>query len=67
MVPSATNFLFAAPPPPTEAAALFEALRARHLYVRYFPGEKTGRFLRITIGTEAQTDALLAALADLGA
>ena len=67
VMPSATNFLFAAPPPPAGAAALFEALRARHLYVRYFPGDKTGRYLRITIGTEAQTDALLAALADLGA
>jgi len=30
--------------------------------VRYFPGPETGDYLRITIGTEAQTDALLAAL-----
>lgn len=65
--PSATNFLFAAPPPAINAATLFAALRERHLYVRYFPGKVTGRYLRITIGTDAETDALLAALASLGA
>lgn len=67
VLPSATNFLFAAPPAPHTAQYLFEALRARHLYLRYFPGPQTGAFLRITIGTEAETDTLLAYLADLGA
>lgn len=66
VLPSATNFLFAAPPPPAEAAALFEALRAAHIYVRYFPGPKTGVYLRITVGTDAEAERLLAALAALG-
>lgn len=58
---SQTNFLFARPPD-GDAARLFEALKAAKIYVRYFPGPETGDYLRITIGTEAQTDALLAAL-----
>ncbi len=65
VLPSATNFLFAKPPAPTRADELFAALRDRHLYVRYFPAEKTRAWLRMTIGTEAQTDTLLAALDDL--
>ncbi len=63
VLPSATNFLFARPPAPLEAAKLFAALREAHVYVRYFPGEKTGAWLRITIGTEAQTARLLEVLA----
>jgi hypothetical protein len=42
------------------AVRRFEALKAAKIYVRYFPGPETGEYLRITIGTEAQTDALLA-------
>ncbi len=64
--PSATNFLFARPPR-GNAAELFDALRAAHLYVRYFPGETTGEWLRITIGTDDQTDTLLAHLDRLNA
>jgi len=30
--------------------------------VRYFPGPRTGAYLRITIGTDAQTQALLHAI-----
>ena len=58
---SQTNFLFARPPD-GDAARLFEALKTEKIYVRYFPGPETGEYLRITIGTESQTDALLAAL-----
>ena len=47
------------------AAALFEALRARNIFVRYFKGARTGDRLRITIGTDAEMDTLLAALAQL--
>ena len=56
---SQTNFLFARPPD-GDAVRRFEALKAAKIYVRYFPGPETGEYLRITIGTEAQTDALLA-------
>ncbi|MBR2838635.1 MAG: histidinol-phosphate transaminase [Kiritimatiellae bacterium] len=62
VVPSESNFVFARPPAPATAAALFEALRARNIFVRYFPGPKTGDRLRITIGTDRQMKTLLAAL-----
>ena len=50
------------PPAPAKAAEIFEALRRRSIFVRYFPGPKTGDRLRITIGTDAQMRKLLAAL-----
>jgi len=59
--PSQTNFLFARPPQ-KNAKEIFEALRQQKIFVRYFPGPATGDYLRITIGTEEQTDKLLAAL-----
>lgn len=59
---SATNFLFARPPA-RSAREIFEDLRARKIFVRYFPAPATRDYLRITIGTEAEMDALLAALA----
>jgi histidinol-phosphate aminotransferase len=59
--PSQTNFLFARPPS-RNAKEIFEALRQQKIFVRYFPGPATGDYLRITIGTEEQTDKLLAAL-----
>ena len=58
---SQTNFLFASPPD-GDAGKVFEALKASKIFVRYFPGPATGEHLRITIGTDAQTDALLARL-----
>jgi histidinol-phosphate aminotransferase len=58
---SQTNFLFARPPA-GDARQVFDALKAAKIYVRYFPGPETGEYLRITVGPEAQTDALLAAL-----
>ena len=62
VIPSESNFVFARPPAPAKAAELFESLRARNIFVRYFPGPKTGDRLRITIGTDGQMKALLAAL-----
>ena len=63
VVPSHSNFLFAAPPPTAPSAAeLFQALRDKNILVRYFPGPRTGTHLRITIGTDNQMAALLAAL-----
>ena len=59
--PSQTNFLFARPPK-GNAQEIFNALKQSKIYVRYFPGPATGEFLRITIGTDEQTDKLLAAL-----
>ncbi len=61
VLPSETNFIFARPPD-GNAREIFERLRARKIFVRYFPGPRTGEFLRITIGTDAEIDALLKAL-----
>lgn len=64
VLPSESNFLFARPAH-RPAAELFEALRARNIFVRYFKGPRTGDRLRITIGTDAEMDALLSALSEL--
>ena len=63
---SQSNFLFARPAH-RPAAELFEALRTRSIFVRYFPGPRTGDRLRITIGTDADMAQLLDALAALDA
>ena len=63
VVPSHSNFLFAAPPLSAPFAAdIFQSLRDKNILVRYFPGPRTGTHLRITIGTDDQMAALLAAL-----
>ena len=61
---SSSNFLFARPAH-RPAKEIFEALRERHVYVRYFPGPRTGDRLRITIGTDQEMDEFLAAAASL--
>ena len=75
VLPSESNFVFARPPlkrgsgilsASRTAARLFDALRARTIFVRYFKGPKTGDRLRITIGTDAQMKKLLSALDKLG-
>ncbi|HMP96993.1 MAG TPA: histidinol-phosphate transaminase [Kiritimatiellia bacterium] len=60
--PSATNFLWVRPPAGQPAAGVFARLRERNILIRYFPGPATGDHLRITIGTDEQMDAFLAAL-----
>ena len=65
VVPSAANFLFAQPPAGLPAEQLFAALRQKNILIRYFPGARTGRFLRISIGTDAEMDALLTALSEI--
>lgn len=62
VVPSAANFLFVEPPAGRSAADLFAQLRTKKILVRYFPGGRTGNYLRVTIGTDGQMDAFLAAL-----
>ncbi len=58
IIPSQANFLFAAPPD-GDGAGCFAHLRENAVIVRYFPGEVTGKYLRITIGTPAENDRLL--------
>ena len=62
VLPSAANFIFARHPG-HEGAALAAALRERSIIVRHFrQPERIAPFLRITVGTDAQCDALIAAL-----
>lgn len=61
VTPSESNFLWVRPTR-TDAAALFADLRKKGILVRYFPGETTGKHLRISVGTDEQADALLEAL-----
>lgn len=64
VIPSESNFLFARPPASVKAADLFSYLRSKNVFVRYFPGPKTGDRLRITIGTDGQMKTLLAVIDD---
>ncbi len=58
VMPSDANFVFVSPPD-GNGGVYFEALRENNIIVRYFPGERTGGFVRITIGTDKQIDRLL--------
>ena len=64
VIPSAANFVFAAPPG-IAAAELAEQLRERGIIVRYFNKPRIDRFLRITIGTDEQNRILIEALKEL--
>ncbi len=64
VLPSAANFVFARHPG-HDGAALAQALRERAILVRHFKLPRIESFLRITIGTEAQCDALLRALDEI--
>lgn len=62
VLPSAANFIFARHPA-HEGATLAAALRERSIIVRHFrQPARIAPFLRITVGTDAQCDALIAAL-----
>lgn len=62
--PSATNFVTARVPPEsgTDAASLVEALARRGILIRGLSGYGLPDAVRITIGSDAQMEALLAAL-----
>ena len=61
VAPSATNFLLVIPPGPP-AKDWLERLRQRRILVRWFGSPGMERYLRISIGTDAEADALLRAL-----
>ncbi len=63
IVPSQSNFLFAKPPS-GDGKGYFEALRKVKIIVRYFPGPRTGAYVRITVGTPAEMDAFVKATKD---
>ncbi len=55
---SGANFIFAAHET-CPAEELFEALKKQQIYVRYFDAPRICDYLRITVGTDEQMDALL--------
>ena len=63
-LPSSTNFIFAAPEK-MDAEELFGKLRERGILVRYFRKPRISGFLRISIGTDEEMDALIAAIGDM--
>lgn len=62
VLPSAANFVFATPGSGRDAKGLFLALREQGIVVRYFDKPRISDYLRITVGTDEQCDALLEAL-----
>lgn len=64
MPDSSTNFLFVKHKS-LDAKEIFEFLRQKGIFVRYWDKPKIGDRLRITIGTDEQTDKLIAALKEL--
>lgn len=61
VIPSQANFLFARPPG-GDGAAIYRALKARGVLVRFFDAPGLRDRVRITVGTPEDDDALLAAL-----
>jgi histidinol-phosphate aminotransferase len=61
VLPSAANFIFARHPQ-YDAQQLAQDLRAAGIIVRHFKQERISEFLRISIGTDVECEALLSAL-----
>ncbi|MGN0641509.1 MAG: histidinol-phosphate transaminase [Huintestinicola sp.] len=58
---SSTNFLFVTHPS-YGAKDICEYLKTKDIYVRYFSKPRINNHLRITVGTDTETDALISAL-----
>ena len=63
-LPSSANFIFAAPTK-IGAEELFKKLRERGVLVRYFNKPRIDGFLRISVGTDEEMDALLTAVKEI--
>ena len=61
---SRANFLFAAHPH-VSGEALYQGLRERGILVRHFSSPAIANYNRITVGTDAEMDALLAAIREI--
>jgi len=64
VLPSDTNFVLARRPG-EDLRPLYEALKERRILIRYFAVDSLRDAVRITVGTDDEIDALLAALRDL--
>lgn len=65
VLPSRANFVLASPGEGRDARAIFLALREQGIIVRWFDQPRVRDYLRITVGTDAECDALLEALPPL--
>jgi histidinol-phosphate aminotransferase len=65
VLPSRANFVFVRHPR-HDAAALSRALRERAIIVRHFTAARIDQWLRITVGTPAHCETLVAALREIG-
>jgi len=63
-LPSTANFIFTRHPKHS-GAMIYQALRDRGIIVRHFKSARIEEFLRITIGTDEQSDELIAALKEI--
>jgi histidinol-phosphate aminotransferase len=63
VIPSQANFIFASPPASSgkSGGQIFSALREKGILVRHFNKPRIDNFLRISIGTDEDMDALLEA------
>lgn len=64
VLPSAANFIFVRLPQ-RDAGELAKALRDRSIIVRHFKLPRIDQFLRITVGTDAECQALVSALREI--
>jgi histidinol-phosphate aminotransferase len=64
VLPSAANFIFARHPD-RDGAWLQQELRSRSVIVRHFAKPRIGQYLRISIGTDEECDALIRALTEI--
>lgn len=64
VLPSKANFLFAASAR-IDGGELYQALKARGILVRHFEKPRISRFVRITIGTPEQMEALTGAVTQI--
>ena len=64
VLPSQTNFLMVKPPR-YSAKTWLALLRERRILVRWFRGAQVRRHLRISVGTDAEADALLKAVHEI--
>jgi histidinol-phosphate aminotransferase len=64
LVPSSANFVFTRHPA-VKGAALFAALRERGILTRRWNAPRIADYLRVSIGTDADMDAFLAACATI--
>lgn len=64
VLPSQANFVFTSPAG-CSAKKLFDELNARNIMVRYFNKSRIDDFVRITIGTRGEMNALQTAILEI--